>query len=52
MSVLRRLAFLTLIACGLATATWSEVRGPAAAQAAGRKVQQEHNEIWIDYVRN
>ena len=55
MSVLRRLAFLILISCGLVTATWSGLRGPARAEAEVQlisKPSERQTVVWIDTARN
>ena len=55
MSVLRRVSFLTLISCGLVTATWSSVRGPSVAEAEVRMISKPAGRadvVWIDTSRN
>jgi hypothetical protein len=55
MFMLRRLAFLSLIACGLSTAAWSGLRGPASAHAAIHLISkpvERQTVVWIDTARN
>ena len=52
---LRRLVFLTLVCCGLATAAWSGVRAPSAAEARVHlifKSAERAQMVWIDTARN
>jgi hypothetical protein len=55
MPALRRLVFLTLICCGLATAAWSGVRAPSIAEARVHlisKPAERAQVVWIDTARN